>query len=45
MEMLHVAVGVTRDAVHQPLNWPLIVLVLACLFFWGVIAFGIVAVV
>ena len=41
----HVAVGATRDAVHEPLNWPLMVTLLACLLFWGVVVFGIVAVV
>ena len=41
----HVAVGATRDAVHQTLNWPLIVCLLACLLFWGVVVVGIVAVV
>ena len=45
MEISHVAVGMTRDAVHQPLNWLLIVLLLACLLFWGVVVFGSVAVV
>jgi hypothetical protein len=45
METSHDAVGATHDAVHQSLNWPLLVALLACLLCWGVVVFGIVAVV
>ena len=45
MEISHDAVGATHDAVRLPLNWPLLVGLLACLLCWGVAVFGIVAVV
>jgi len=45
VEISHDAVGATHDAIRQSLNWPLLVSLLACLLFWGVLVFGIVAVV
>jgi hypothetical protein len=45
MEISQNAVGATHDRIRQPLNWPLIVSLLACLLFWGLVVFGIVAVV
>jgi hypothetical protein len=44
MEISHGAVGATHDEVRQPLNWPLLVSLLACMLFWGAVVVGIVAV-
>jgi hypothetical protein len=45
MEISHGAIGATHDPRRQPLNWALLVSLLACLLFWGTVVFGIVAVV
>jgi hypothetical protein len=43
VEISHDAIGASRNPVRQPLNWPLLVSLLACLLFWGAAVFGIVA--
>ena len=45
VEISHDAVGATHHEIRQPLNWPLLGSVLACLCFWAAVIFGIVAVV
>jgi hypothetical protein len=43
VEISRNAFGATHDAVRQPLSWPLLVSLLACLLFWAAVVFGIVA--
>jgi len=44
VETSHDALITTHDEVRWQWNWPLLVSLLACLLFWGAVAFGIVAV-
>jgi hypothetical protein len=37
------SMGATVDSTHQGVNWEMIVVLLACLAFWGAVAVGILA--
>ena len=45
METSHDEVGATHTATREPLNWPLLVILVACLLFWAAVIVVIVGIV